>query len=153
MVFSLDGFRLYSGARKDKEVICWDLRVPGRPMFCVPREANTNQKIYIDLTVDGKWLVSGGTDGKVQVWNVEQQTFPSVHMQMALHNDCVNGVSLHPYRPILATASGQHHTQDPLHHTRHAKMYENALCMWWLGQQQEDSDIITAIIKAATHTS
>nr|CAI5850977.1 unnamed protein product [Callosobruchus analis] len=72
---------------------------------------------------------------------------------MALHNDCVNGVSLHPYRPILATASGQHHTQDPLHHTRHAKMYENALCMWWLGQQQEDSDIITAIIKAATHTS
>lgn len=27
MVFSLDGFRLYSGARKDKELICWDLRV------------------------------------------------------------------------------------------------------------------------------
>lgn len=27
LVFSLDGFRLYSGARKDKEVICWDLRV------------------------------------------------------------------------------------------------------------------------------
>lgn len=27
MVFSLDGLRLYSGARKDKEIICWDLRV------------------------------------------------------------------------------------------------------------------------------
>ncbi|CAH2011077.1 unnamed protein product [Acanthoscelides obtectus] len=26
MAFSLDGFRLYSGARKDKEIICWDLR-------------------------------------------------------------------------------------------------------------------------------
>lgn len=27
MTFSLDGTRLYSGARKDKEIICWDLRV------------------------------------------------------------------------------------------------------------------------------
>lgn len=27
MAFSMDGLRLYSGARKDKELICWDLRV------------------------------------------------------------------------------------------------------------------------------
>lgn len=152
MAFSLDGFRLYSGARKDKEIICWDLRVPGRPMFCVPREVNTNQKISIDLSVDGKWLVSGGTDGKVQVWNVAEQTYPSVHMQMTLHSDCCNGVSLHPYRPILATASGQHHAMDPLHHSRHSLQYENALCMWWIGTQQDDPDLLTTIIKAATNS-
>ncbi|XP_072395877.1 telomerase Cajal body protein 1 homolog [Diabrotica undecimpunctata] len=152
MAFSLDGFRLYSGARKDKEVICWDLRVPGRPMFCLAREVNTNQKINIDLSVDGKWLVSGGTDGKVQVWNVSEETYPTVHMQMALHNDCCNGVSLHPYRPILATASGQHHSLDPLHHSRSSSQYENALCMWWIGTQQDDADLFTAIIKAATHS-
>ncbi|CAH1098569.1 unnamed protein product [Psylliodes chrysocephalus] len=152
MVFSLDGFRLYSGARKDKEIICWDLRVPGRPMFCLTREVNTNQKINIDLSVDGKWLVSGGTDGKTQVWNVAEQTYPTVHMQMGLHSDCCNGVSLHPYRPILATASGQHHSMDPLHHTRNSMQYENALCMWWIGAQQEDPDLLTAIIKAATNS-
>ncbi|CAH1116130.1 unnamed protein product [Phaedon cochleariae] len=152
MAFSLDGFRLYSGARKDKDIICWDLRVPGRPMFCVPREVNTNQKINIDLSLDGKWLVSGGTDGKVQVWNVSEQTYPSVHMQMGLHSDCCNGVSLHPSRPILATASGQHHSMDPLHHTRNSMQYENALSMWWVGPQQEDPDLLSAIIKAATHS-
>ncbi|KAF7280766.1 hypothetical protein GWI33_005545 [Rhynchophorus ferrugineus] len=81
MAFSLDGFRLYSGARKDKELICWDLRVPGRPMFVLPRECNTNQKISIDLSSDNKWLVSGGADGKVQVWNVSEQTYPTIHMQ------------------------------------------------------------------------
>lgn len=120
MAFSLDGLRLYSGARKDKEIICWDLRVrkfpttthkifkppsrkkskrsfslfevlsllcfqvPGRPVFCVNRESNTNQKITIDLSTCGKWLVSGGTDGKVQVWNVSENGTPTVHMQVSL---------------------------------------------------------------------
>ncbi|XP_019871413.1 telomerase Cajal body protein 1 homolog isoform X1 [Aethina tumida] len=153
MTFSLDGFRLYSGARKDKELICWDLRVPGRPLFTLQREVSTNQKITIDLSMDGKWLVSGGTDGKVQVWNVSEVTYPSIHMQMSLHSDSCNGVSLHPYRPILATASGQHHALDPLHHTRTAMIYENALCMWWVGQQQDDPDLMATIIKQATNSS
>ncbi|KAJ3625249.1 hypothetical protein MTP99_018810 [Tenebrio molitor] len=152
MAFSLDGSRLYSGGRKDKEIICWDLRVPGRPMFCLTREANTNQKISIDLSRCGNWLVSGGSDGKVQVWNVHDSTYPTVHMQMPLHSDSCNGVSLHPYRPILATATGQHHTLDPLHHTRTALVYENALCIWWVGQQQEDPDLLATIIKAATNS-
>ncbi|XP_017785541.1 PREDICTED: telomerase Cajal body protein 1 [Nicrophorus vespilloides] len=151
MAFSHCGMRLYSGGRKDKEIICWDLRVPGRPLFCVPRDANTNQKITIDISSCGKWLVSGGTDGKVQVWNVEENSTPTTHYQLPLHNDCVNGVSLHPYRPVLATASGQHHTLDPLHHTRNTQSYENALCMWWVGNSHDDPDYITSIIKAASN--
>ncbi|CAG9773765.1 unnamed protein product [Ceutorhynchus assimilis] len=151
MAFSLDGSRLYSGARKDKDLICWDLRVPGRPMFVLPRECSTNQKISIDLSSDNKWLVSGGSDGKVQIWDVTEQHYPTVHLQMQLHNDSCNGVSLHPYRPILATSSGQHHNSiDPMHHTRSTPVYENALCMWWVGPQQED-DLLATIIKAATN--
>ncbi|KAK4874695.1 hypothetical protein RN001_014055 [Aquatica leii] len=152
MAFSLDGTRLYSGARKDNEIICWDLRVPGRPLFCLPRQCNTNQKISIDLSRDGRWLVSGGTDGKVQAWDVTQSVAPTVHMELPLHNDCCNGVSLHPYRPIMATSSGQHRTQDPLHHTRAVLPYENALIMWWVGQQQEDPDFLASILKAASNT-
>ena len=72
---------------------------------------------------------------------------------MKLHNDSCNGVSLHPYKPILATASGQHHSVDPLHHTRSMPVHENALCMWWVGSQQEDPDLFATIIKAATHAS
>lgn len=37
--------------------------------------------------MDGKWLVSGGTDGKVQVWNVSEVTYPSIHMQVSF-NTC-----------------------------------------------------------------
>ncbi|XP_018319282.1 telomerase Cajal body protein 1 isoform X2 [Agrilus planipennis] len=85
MAFSLDGCRLYSGARKDNEIICWDLRVPGRPMFCLTRASNTNQKITIDLSRDNKWLVSGGSDGKVQVWDVSQNIAPSVHYERCQH--------------------------------------------------------------------
>lgn len=82
MAFSLDGLRLYSGARKDNELICWDLRVPGRPLFCLQRQSNSNQRIYLDLSRCGTWLVSGGTDGKVQVWNVAQPTTPTIHMEV-----------------------------------------------------------------------
>lgn len=137
MAFSLDGIRLYSGARKDNELICWDLRVPGRPLFCLQRHSNTNQRIYLDLSRDGQWLVSGGTDGKVQVWNVSQATTPTVHMELPLHSDCCNGVSLHPFRPILATSSGQHHVFDPLMGNKACTTYENALNIWWVGHQQE----------------
>lgn len=56
--------------------------MPGRPLFCLAREMNTNQKIAIDLSVDGNWLVSGGTDGKVQVWNVSENAQPTVHKQV-----------------------------------------------------------------------
>lgn len=84
LAFSLDGIRLYSGARKDNELICWDLRVPGRPLFCLQRHSNTNQKIYLDISRCGTWLVSGGTDGKVQVWNVSQATTPTVHMEVCI---------------------------------------------------------------------
>lgn len=63
-------------------------------MFCLPREVNTNQKITIDLSIDGKWLVSGGTDGKVQVWNVAETSYPTVHMQVSflLEISCENSV-------------------------------------------------------------
>lgn len=32
--------------------------------------------------------------------------------QFKLHKDCCNSVSIHPYRPILATGSGQYHFKD-----------------------------------------
>lgn len=70
-------------------------------------------------------------------------------LQMPLHNDCCNGVSFHPYRPILATAAGQHHTLDPLDQTRIDMIYENYLSLWWIGQQQDDPHLLNLLSKAA----
>lgn len=60
-------------------LILFLFKVPGRPLFHLLREANTNQKISLDLSQDGKWLLSGGTDGKVQVWDVTEPAQPTTH--------------------------------------------------------------------------
>jgi len=114
--FSHDGSRLYSGGRKDSEIICWDLRQPGEILYTVNRQANTNQRIQFDLSRCGRYLVSGGSDGCVLVWDVSRGGVSGALRPMAgylLHPDCVNGVSLHPDLPLLATSAGQRH-QDPV---------------------------------------
>ena len=35
------------------------------------RQALTNQRIWTDLSADGKWFVSGGTDGVVRGWKAD----------------------------------------------------------------------------------
>ncbi|XP_010613192.1 telomerase Cajal body protein 1 isoform X2 [Fukomys damarensis] len=47
--FHPDGNRFFSGARKDAELLCWDLRQPSHPLWSLSREVTTNQRIYFDL--------------------------------------------------------------------------------------------------------
>ncbi|XP_029783013.1 telomerase Cajal body protein 1 isoform X2 [Suricata suricatta] len=49
LCFHPDGNRFFSGARKDAELLCWDLRQPGHPLWSLSREVTTNQRIYFDL--------------------------------------------------------------------------------------------------------
>lgn len=44
--FSNDGNVLYSGGRKDCEIVAWDLRNLGRVLASYKRICDTNQKIY-----------------------------------------------------------------------------------------------------------
>lgn len=109
--FSADGSLLYSGGRKDREIICWDLRQPGKILYTLNRQANTNQRIQFHLSSCGRHLVSGGTDGCVLVWDVSRGGVGALQPMAGylLHPDCVNGVSLHPDQPLLATSAGQRH--------------------------------------------
>ena len=59
LMFSPDGLRLYTGARMDAEILCWDLREPGKVLFSIPRRVTTHQRIYFDLTAEGRYLISG----------------------------------------------------------------------------------------------
>ncbi|CAG9788362.1 unnamed protein product [Diatraea saccharalis] len=125
MKFTPDGIRLVSGARKDHRFLVWDIRYYRRPLNVLTRAINTNQRIYFDISPCGKYLVTGGTDGVLKVWDVDRVDWknsldPSeddgdnVTYKFPLHNDCCNSVSVHPLRPILATGSGQYHFKDPL---------------------------------------
>ncbi|KAK7864408.1 hypothetical protein R5R35_000450 [Gryllus longicercus] len=162
IMFSPDGSKLYAGSRNDSQLFCWDMRKLGNVLFTAERTNNTNQRIYFDLTPDGRFLVSGSTDGLVHVWDTQdtlnqdsEVPFLPVKTMFRAHNDCVNGLSLHKQYPIMATSSGQRHPYcpdcesdeeaPPRTKKRHVHR-EDAVKLWWLGlnaspsnqQQSED---------------
>ncbi|XP_006739006.1 telomerase Cajal body protein 1 isoform X1 [Leptonychotes weddellii] len=149
LCFHPDGNRFFSGARKDAELLCWDLRQPGHPLWSLSREVTTNQRIYFDLDPTGQFLVSGSTNGAVSVWDssgAAQEGKPEPVLSFLPQKDCTNGVSLHPSLPLLATASGQRvfpepaDSEDdgeqgadlPLLSMRHVHL-ECQLQLWWCG--------------------
>ncbi|KAJ8683440.1 hypothetical protein QAD02_019232 [Eretmocerus hayati] len=130
--FSPCGTRLYSSVRKGGELLCWDLRNPGSILYSLQnRQSDTNQRIYFDLLYNGQEIVSGGTDGSVQVWQipdhieVDEDLYPKYKIQIS--KDCVNGVSLHKNLPILAVCTGRRICDE-----ENCKNRENSLRFYWM---------------------
>ncbi|KAM3590797.1 uncharacterized protein V6R79_016808 [Siganus canaliculatus] len=113
LLFSPDGNYLYTGGRKDPEILCWDLREPGKVVFSFKRNVSTNQRIYFDLDLSGRYLLSGDTEGVVSVWDTlsappdGNEELLEPQLRFRAHWDCTNGISIHPFMPLLATSSGQ----------------------------------------------
>ncbi|KAK1153521.1 hypothetical protein AOXY_G29584 [Acipenser oxyrinchus oxyrinchus] len=115
--FSPDGTLLYSGGRKDPEILCWDL-VSGQGAVLHGRAVSTNQRMYFDLELSGQYLLSGDTEGVVSVWDTTlppSKEGPVLQpiLQFQAQKDCVNGISLHPLMPLLACSSGQRQLPEP----------------------------------------
>jgi len=103
--FGADGNYLYSGARRDANILCWDVRHFSGAVYRLERaSAGTNQRIAFDLDSSGGQLVSGGEDGIVRAYDLKTGE-PSAKFSVAAHS-AVAGVSLHPTAPFLATGSG-----------------------------------------------
>ncbi|KAK6633411.1 hypothetical protein RUM44_004013 [Polyplax serrata] len=111
--FSQDGHYLFSGGRMDPEILCWDIRNPGKLVYSILRKVDTQQKIQFDLSSDGTYLITGTTDGNIKLYNVRNPpTKENILEPVAIwkgHEDCVNGLNLHPSNSLLASASGQRH--------------------------------------------
>lgn len=110
LMFSQDGNKLFSGARKDSNIFCWDVRNPGKILQIFKRDVQTNQRIYFDLFGD-KYIISGNNNGKVSLWKADDfdlsvESEPEFYSFKA-HDDCVNGVSFNLQYELLATCSGQ----------------------------------------------
>lgn len=65
---------LISGARKDNDLLLWDLRNTQAPLGRLFRNVNTNQRIYFDVSYDEKWIISGDTSGIIHAWNLNAPT-------------------------------------------------------------------------------
>ncbi|XP_053694601.1 telomerase Cajal body protein 1 homolog [Sabethes cyaneus] len=134
-----------SGGRKDPKLLVWDIRRLDRPYHVLQRTCDTNQRVYFDSSPYGEWVVTGNTDGVVRAWNLmdvetERKTYRQYNFP--LHRDCCNGVAFHPFKPIIATASGQHHfppaeefseEQTLPSDAGQSNKVENSLTMWWVG--------------------
>lgn len=58
--FSKDGNYLYTGARRDPDIFCWDIRYTSDVVYRLQRDsAETNQRIQFDIEPLGRHLVTG----------------------------------------------------------------------------------------------
>ena len=58
--FSADGNFLYTGARKDPHILCWDVRYTSEVVYTLQRDtAETNQRIQFDIEPVGRHLATG----------------------------------------------------------------------------------------------
>lgn len=102
----------FVGGRKDNEILVWDMRKQELLMI-LERKVETNQRIYFDIDPSGKYAMSGDTDGSLTIWDIDKVTDNVVAHYEHLHNDCINGISIHPWLPMISTCSGQRHITLP----------------------------------------
>lgn len=108
--FSPDGNYLYSGARRDDSILCWDIRATGQVVCSMQRPtSSTNQRIGFSIESCGRHLATGGCDGCVRVFDLQNGQETAC---FSAASDTINGVSFSPSLPLLVTASG--HRRYPL---------------------------------------
>lgn len=129
MKFSADGRYLWIALRVSGLLYSFDVRNLLRPVLVLDRGPLTNQRMQFDLDPTGQYVLAGTDDGRVLMWDsweVEPWNSSSANAQAAVvgesaqpaycvksapqvwqaHSAAVNGISVHPWLPMMATASG-----------------------------------------------
>ncbi len=57
-LFTPDGNYLFTGARKENDILCWDIRNTSRVVMRLSRLVDTNQHIRFDIDPTGKYLIT-----------------------------------------------------------------------------------------------
>ena len=103
------------------DIFVYDLRqMEGGAVGRLQRRVGNNQRVQVDVGGEGRWVISGGQDGRVRVWDLtkvgdaETGLVPEAGEWVAVAEGegggVVNGVAMHPSWseafPHLATVSG-----------------------------------------------
>uniref|UniRef100_K3WVC6 Uncharacterized protein n=1 Tax=Globisporangium ultimum (strain ATCC 200006 / CBS 805.95 / DAOM BR144) TaxID=431595 RepID=K3WVC6_GLOUD len=110
--FSPDGRFLFTAARRDSRIHCWDIRNSNQILYTFHRIADTNQRIEFDLHCAGRYLASGSQDGKVLLYDLLTGELVDDGVRLP---DAANGVSFFPDPSAarVAVTSGQRHYDLP----------------------------------------
>lgn len=120
---------------KDPDILVWDIRNLACVLASLPRQVSTNQKIYFDINAHGEYLFSGNDDGMVSMWDLksgllkDESVVPAT-MRFRAHDDCTNGISVHPTLPVLATTSGQRKFADISDDLNEDEIFSSAKLSW-----------------------
>lgn len=107
-MFSGDAYYLCTGARTDPSLYYWDIRFTTEPVYQLIRDTSTtNQRIQFDIEpVSGRHLITGGESGRLRVFDL---TTGLEVADLHIADDVLNGVAFHPWKPLIASSSGQRH--------------------------------------------
>lgn len=135
VLFSPTGNHLFSGARKDCGIMCWDLRNMHVPLFRCERNVRSNQRFLFDIDSSGSYIVTGGQDGHVSVLDIAQDGKEIARFDTGAQ-EAVNAAVFHPTMPILATSTGERDIPsiEPLLNRRKQREEEGS------GSESEDDD-------------
>uniref|UniRef100_A0A5K3EFA9 WD repeat-containing protein 79 n=1 Tax=Mesocestoides corti TaxID=53468 RepID=A0A5K3EFA9_MESCO len=112
---------LIAGGRADGQIFVWDARWmrDREPLAVIPRRVENYQRFQFDVDFSGRYLFTGNQTGAVSCFDLTSPTIATVDSEgrrlpgllpaavWLAHEDSCHGVSIHPFMPILATASGQ----------------------------------------------
>ncbi|KAG9122712.1 hypothetical protein FRC07_000780, partial [Ceratobasidium sp. 392] len=106
---------VHAAFRRSSTIATWDIRKPVEPVSVYSRgTVRTNQRLWFDVSFDGRWLVAGDESGIVRMLDVqsldgEKNTGASVDA----HKDAVGAVTFHPTKPFFLSVSGSWHFKEP----------------------------------------
>ena len=105
LAFSHDALHLFSAARRDGSIHCWDVRNTCQILYSFARACPTNQRIGFHLAPDSRALISASQDGRVLAFDTAHPgTDPVTWLS---YPNAVNDAVLHPALPLLAVAVGE----------------------------------------------
>lgn len=146
--FSPDGNYLYTGARRDSRVLCWDVRATSGVVYALHRCSEcTNQRLGFDIEPGGRHLLAGGTvrsacgapgrlaltsavrlqDGCARVFDL---TTGAQVASLSAASDTVGWAEIHPYGALAVTASGHRRLEAEEAAAVRADVAANALRIW-----------------------
>ncbi|KAL3672901.1 hypothetical protein V7S43_002202 [Phytophthora oleae] len=110
--FSPCGRFLFTAARHDARIHCWDIRATNEILHTFNRVADMNLRVEFDLHCGGRYLATGSRTGRVMLYDVLTGALLDEGIRLP---DCANGVSFFPdpTRALLAVSSGQRHYDLP----------------------------------------